>query len=304
MYPLLIKPVVKDYLWGGSKIVEEFNIQSNVSPTAEAWILSSRQENDCIILNGELKGKGLNEILKNHPEFAGDNLKKFNDFPVLVKLIDAKDNLSLQVHPSDEYAKKHENSFGKTEIWYIIDCENEAELIFGFKEKISSSEFATLIRDNKALEVCNKIKVQKGDLFFIPSGTLHAIGKGILIAEVQQNSDLTFRVYDYARVGADGLKRELHIDKALQVLNFEVANNPYSSFPIKCEYFNCDLINLKDSLKINNEKSFEFIFVVQGKGILTFKNETLELSKGNCVLIPASVKAQIFGQLQILNVNV
>ena len=219
MYILKLNPVFKDYLWGGTKLRDEYGFKSDLTKLAEGWMLSCHKDGENTIENGEFAGKTLTEVVKSNPDFLGENGKKFEYFPILIKLIDAKDDLSVQVHPDNEYAMRVENEYGKTECWYILDCDEGAELIYGFNREISSKEFKNRIADNTFLETVNKVKVKKGDLFFIEAGTLHAIGKGILLAEIQQNSNTTYRVYDYGRLGADGKPRDLHVEKAIDVTN-------------------------------------------------------------------------------------
>ncbi|MGN0552633.1 MAG: type I phosphomannose isomerase catalytic subunit, partial [Oscillospiraceae bacterium] len=210
MYPLKLKPAFKDYLWGGTKLRDVYGKDCSFDKVAESWELSCHKDGNSVIDNGEAKGMTLAEYIeKKGKAILGKNCERFENFPVLIKLIDAKDNLSVQVHPDNEYAMRVEGEYGKTEMWYIVDCDEGAELIYGFKGNVSKEEFAERIKNNTLLEITNSVPVKKGDVFFIRSGTLHAIGKGILIAEIQQNSNTTYRVYDYGRVGADGKTRPL-----------------------------------------------------------------------------------------------
>ena len=195
-YPLLLKPVIKDYLWGGRRLIDEYGFETDMKIAAEGWMLASHKDGTNIVLNGELCGQSFDQALK---AFGG----KGEHFPILIKLIDALDRLSVQVHPEDEFAYKTEGEPGKTEMWYIVDCDEGAELIYGFKGEISAEEFKERIENNTLSDVMNSVPVKKGDVFFIEAGTLHAIGKGILIAEIQQNSNTTYRVSDYGRLGAD-----------------------------------------------------------------------------------------------------
>ncbi|MCR5025201.1 MAG: class I mannose-6-phosphate isomerase, partial [Lachnospiraceae bacterium] len=227
-----LKPACKDYLWGGERLKKEYGIEYDGDPLAEAWVLSCHPDGLSVIDSGEHKGKTLSE-------YIGRNADKTLGFPVLIKLIDAKQNLSIQVHPDDEYAMSHEGQKGKTEMWYILDSAPDAFIYYGFKKEISKEEFEQRIRDNTITEVLNKVRVKKGEAYFIKAGTLHAIGAGCLIAEVQQNSNVTYRIYDYDRVGADGKRRELHIDKALDVTDRRPPE-PYKAdgdYLASCEYF-------------------------------------------------------------------
>ena len=218
LYPMKLTAPCKDYLWGGNRLREEYGKVSDADKIAESWELSCHKDGQSVIADGEFKGLTLSELIeKQGKEVLGDNCKKFDNFPILIKLIDAKDNLSVQVHPNNDYALRVEGEYGKTEMWYIVDCEEGASLYYGFSREISKEEFVERIEQKTLLEVLNKVEVQKGDVLFIEPGTIHAIGKGNLIAEIQQNSNVTYRVYDYGRKGADGKERDLHIEKALQV---------------------------------------------------------------------------------------
>lgn len=197
MYPLILKAPLKDYIWGGTKLKDEYGFKSELERVAEAWVVSCHEDGKCEVINGEMAGKTLNEVLDIWGKDAlGDICDGFDSFPILVKLIDAKDRLSVQVHPSDEYARKNEGDNGKTEMWYVVDCDEGAKLLYGFNRSITKDEFSRKISDNTLDEVLNYVNVHKGDIFFIKSGTVHAIGKGILIAEIQENSNVTYRVSD------------------------------------------------------------------------------------------------------------
>lgn len=287
---LKLKPECKDYLWGGDKLREEYNIESDLHPLAEGWMLSTHKDGASTIVNGKFSGKTLTEyIAENGKSVLGKNCEKFEDFPILIKFIDAKNNLSIQVHPSNEYALKNEGQYGKTEMWYILEAEPEAFLYYGFKENLSKDEFKKRIENNTLTESLNAVRVKKGDMFFIPAGTLHAIGKGIVIAEIQQNSNVTYRVYDYGRVGADGKPRELHIDKALDVTE---CCQPKKDFDFgghlaKCEYFTTDVVKGNVS-GMADENSFVSILVTDGEGTLSCGNENFEIKKGDSYFIDAN----------------
>ena len=208
MYPLLLKPAVKEYLWGGNTLKTRFSIESDLAITAEAWVLSTHKNGPSTVQNGEMAGKTLQQALAAWGQSTPD---------ILVKLIDARDKLSLQVHPDDAYAQAHHQSPGKTEMWYVLDAEPGASLICGFERHMTTEDFAAHIANGTADKAVAHFPVKAGDVFFIPAGTVHAIGAGILIAEVQQNSDITYRVWDWGRVGADGKGRELHVEQALAV---------------------------------------------------------------------------------------
>lgn len=311
MYPLLLKPPIKDYLWGGTKLKTDFGFETEKEIAAEAWMLSCHKDGMNIVLNGEHKGKTINEVLEIWGKAAlGKNSDSFSYFPILIKFIDAKQSLSVQVHPNDNYALEVEGEYGKTEMWYIVDCEEGAELVYGFKDDISTEEFEMRIKDNTLMDVCNSVKVQKGDVFFIEAGTLHAIGKGILIAEVQQNSNTTYRVYDFGRLGADGKPRELHIDKALEVTNCETPKIPYGKIGkeigngvtelASCDKFTARVIDLDGEMEIHSPDSFVSVIALDGNAIIEYCGDKIELVKGSSVFIPANLKTLIKGNAQLL----
>lgn len=289
MYTLKLKPALKDYLWGGTRLKTEYKMESDLEKVAEAWVLSTHKDGPSIVLNGELCGKTLTEAVEIFgADCLGENGKKFSYFPILIKLIDAKDDLSVQVHPNDEYALKVEGEYGKTEMWYIVDCEEGAALYYGFKEEISKEEFRKKIADNTITDVLNRVPVKKGDVFFIPSGTIHAIGKGILIAEIQQNSNTTYRVCDYGRLGADGKPRPLHIDKAVEVTNLTPppkTEGLTAGTLAECEYFKVRLFNSDEKKEIEvDNSSFTSLLCLEGE--VSFDGVTLV--KGDCAFIPAN----------------
>ena len=311
MYILKLNPVFKDYLWGGTKLRDEYGFKSDLSKLAEGWMLSCHKDGENTIENGEFFGKTITEVVKENPDFLGENGKKFEYFPILIKIIDAKDDLSVQVHPDNEYAMRVENEYGKTECWYILDCDEGAELIYGFNRDISSVEFKNRITDNTFLETVNKVKVKKGNLFFIEAGTLHAIGKGILLAEIQQNSNTTYRVYDYGRLGADGKPRDLHIEKAIDVTNCTPptrSTNPegelveYEDYSTQllteCDLFNVKKVSIKNIFDgIADEKSFVSVLVTNGNG----KIENIDIKKGDSLFIPANYGSfTISGNLEVI----
>lgn len=311
MYPLLLKAPIKDYIWGGTKLKTDFGFETDMDIAAEAWLLSCHKDGMNIVLNGEHKGKIINEVLEIWGKAAlGKNSESFSYFPILIKFIDAKQSLSVQVHPDDKYALEVEGEYGKTEMWYIVDCEEGAELVYGFKDEISKEEFEKRIKDNTLMEVCNSVPVKKGDVFFITAGTLHAIGAGILIAEVQQNSNSTYRVFDFGRLGADGKPRELHIDKALAVTKCETPKIPYGKIGkvvsdgvtelASCDKFTARVIELDGSMEINSPDSFVSVIVLDGNAVIEYENEKIELKKGSSVFIPAGFKATMNGNAEIL----
>lgn len=297
MYILKLQPVFKDYIWGGTKLRDEYGFKSDLEKLSEGWMLSCHKDGENTVLNGEFADMTLTEVVKSNPDFLGENGKRFEYFPILIKLIDAKNDLSVQVHPDNEYAMRVEKEYGKTECWYILDCDEGAELIYGFNREITSEEFKEKIADNTFLDTVNKVKVKKGDLFFIEAGTLHAIGKGILLAEIQQNSNTTYRVYDYGRLGADGKPRELHVEKAIDVTNCIppthstspegdlIDNEGYSNQLLtKCDLFNVEKVSVVTDYKgFADNTSFVSVLVTDGFGEI----DNLKINKGDSLFIPA-----------------
>ena len=219
---LKLQFVGKDYLWGGTRLREEYGKKIDFNPLAETWECSVHPDGPSVIANGEFKGRTLAEVLKEHPEYLGSKVTN-GELPVLIKFIDAKKALSVQVHPNDEYAWQHEHQNGKTEMWYVLDAAEGANLIYGFQHKVTPEILRKAVATGRLDRHLQKIKVHKGDVFYIPSGTVHGIGAGVLIAEIQESSNVTYRVYDYDRLDKNGKKRELHFDKAVQVMNMNIA---------------------------------------------------------------------------------
>ena len=295
MSVLKLKPACKDYLWGGHRLVDEYNVEYEGDILAEAWELSCHPDGPSMIMNGPYEGKSLRDYLEAEGmEVLGTHCRRFREFPILTKFIDAKDNLSIQVHPSNGFALQNEGQYGKTEMWYVLDAEEGAFLYYGFKQEITREEFAKRIEENTLLEVLNAVPVKKGDVLFIESGTLHAIGKGILIAEIQQNSNVTYRVYDYGRVGKDGKKRDLHIEKALAVTSRVPIIKSGSEYPhvADCDYFTVDKLNLDGRLTYRMQgtvtgESFLSILILDGEGKISCKGESVSYRKGDSFFLAA-----------------
>lgn len=304
---LKLTPSCKDYLWGGSRLRTDFGVQSDLNPLAEAWVLSCHPDGPSYLPDGTM----LADYLAAHPEAAGTDCKKFEMFPVLTKFIDAKNSISIQVHPSNEYALEHEHQYGKTEMWYVLDAAPGAQLIYGFKEKISKEAFKAAIENNTLPQVLNHVDIHKGDVFFIEAGTVHAIGKGALIAEIQQNSNVTYRVYDYDRRGADGKPRELHVAKALDVAVPEPPK--YDTQPMgqkenidggsrqllaRCPLFTVYHYAVSDTVQLAaGAESFQHILVTDGNGTIDGRL----LQKGDSFLVPAGYgNFAVSGQLEML----
>ena len=296
-----LQPVFKEIVWGGNRLKDDYGFKSDLNNIAEAWMLCARNDGDNVIVNGEYAGKSFTEFVMNNKELLGKKGAEYEEFPLLIKFIDAKADLSVQVHPDDEYARVHENSYGKTEAWYILDCDEGAELIYGFNKELTPEEFRKSIEENTFLDYVNKVKVKKGDVFFISAGTLHAIGSGILLAEVQQNCNTTYRVYDYNRM-VDGKPRELHVEKALDVTNTvpptrngdadgepEAFENATHQALCSCEFFKMETIDVKGehTILVDNE-SFVSVLILEGNGTLTDKTQTLQVNAGDSFFVPAN----------------
>ena len=309
---LKLKPVFKDYIWGGKRLEKDYGFKTGLDKTAEGWMLACHKDGMNLVDGGKYDGKPLGEIVDS---LSGKNAKKFPYFPVLIKLIDAYDNLSIQVHPDDEYARRVENEFGKTEMWYVLDATDGAELVYGFKEKISSDEFRKAIENNTLMDKLNRVKVKKGDLFFIEAGTVHAIGKGALIAEIQQNSNCTYRVYDYGRIGKDGKPRELHIDKAVDVsvceppkyeikpMGDEIQHDGFiSQLLTTCDLFTVNRYKIEKSAVLNaDESSFNHLLIIDGEGEI----EGRKAKKGDSFFVPAGYgKYTVGGKIEIIETNI
>lgn len=299
MHPLKLEPAFKDYIWGGTRLREDFGKKCDLDRIAESWELSCHKDGASVIASGEFAGKTLTEYISENKSALGTNCRRFEQFPILIKLIDAKDYLSVQVHPDSEYAQRVEGECGKTEMWYIVDCDPGAEVLYGFRRKVSREEFAERIRNNTLLEITQAVPVKKGDVFFIEAGTLHAIGKGVLTVEIQQNSNTTYRIYDYGRIGADGKPRELHIDKAMEVTKLCPAkpypvteafseNGAVKRLLSRCEYFTAYSVETEREASFEaDEASFHSILVLEGSTVLNCGKTVLELTKGDSVFVPA-----------------
>ena len=310
IYPLKFSPVYKDKIWGGSKIKTSLGKDFSPLPNCgEVWVLSGVEGNQTPIENGFLAGNELNEIVEIYMgDLVGDKIfQKFgNEFPILIKFIDANDWLSIQVHPDDKLAMKRHGSLGKTEMWYIMDAEENAELISGFGKKTDKEGYKEHLENKTLKEIMNFEKVEKGDVYYIPAGRVHALGPGILLAEIQQTSDVTYRIYDWDRIDTSGMTRELHTEEALDALDFEVKGDyktKYERKPnqtnklVESPYFITNIMQLTKPLKKDYTELDSFVIYVcpEGGFSLHFENEKLEVKKGESVLIPATtLNVEIF----------
>ncbi|MBH8602458.1 mannose-6-phosphate isomerase, class I [Thermoactinomyces sp. CICC 23799] len=293
--PLFLKPVFQERLWGGRRLQEQFHYPVPFEKTGECWAISAHPHGRCLVKNGPYQGKNLQELWENHQELFGDRKEK--TFPLLTKLIDASSDLSVQVHPDETYARVHEDEeHGKTECWYILDCEPGAEIILGHQAK-SKDELQTMIRENRWEDLLQRIPVKPGDFFYIPSGTVHALGAGILVLETQQSSDVTYRLYDYDRVDPNGQKRELHLDKALDVIRvphrpepvvpqiIQQKNAVFTTF-LKCPWFTVEKWEIDGTVRIPTIENFLLVSVIGGRGQIRINRQTASFQKGDHFILP------------------
>lgn len=315
MEPFLLKPSCKDSIWGGTKLKKRFHKEHSVDIISESWELSVHPAGLSLAASGPNRSVPLAELIKN-PAVTGNFAASFTVFPLMIKWIDSQLPLSIQVHPDNDYAMAHELDMGKTEMWYIIDCEPDSYLYYGFSKEISREEFAHRIADDTLLEVVQKVPVKKGDVFFIPSGTLHAIGPGILLAEVQQSSNVTYRIYDYGRLDTDGKPRQLHVEKAVDVTKLIPITEsspiplhlscPQDELLASCPYFAVIRQQITSPRQYNGDAgSFHALMCVEGQGVLQTVSETLTIPSGATVFVPADSSAFIIsGNLTLLDVFV
>lgn len=323
--PFLLTPAGKDYLWGGNRLKTEFNKEIDLVPLAETWECSTHPDGPSVIVTGRHAGKTLAELLKEHPEYLGKHPGTEGELPVLIKFIDAKKNLSVQVHPDDDYARKYENGqLGKTEMWYVMDAAPDAQLVYGFNHDITKEQLRQSLKDGTVEKYLQKVKIQKDDVFFIEAGTVHAIGAGALIAEIQESSNLTYRLYDYNRVGKDGKLRKLHIDKALAVANLKSSSEPRQPLRLlkykkgsatellcRCKYFQVEryLLNTESSRKLVEFQTagdtFEVFLCLDGCGVVFMEDgDSMNFFKGDCIFVPAnSLSMKFHGKAQFLHVR-
>ena len=323
--PFLLYPEGKDYLWGGTRLNDDFEKGIDLDPLAETWECSTHPDGPSIVVSGVYRGQRLNKLLKDRPDFLGTHPAVEGELPILIKFIDANKDLSVQVHPDDEYANKYENGqLGKTEMWYVLDAAKDAHLCFGLSRDMSKEKVRKSIEEGKLEQYLQKVPVKKNDVFYIEAGTIHAIGAGTLVAEIQENSNLTYRMYDYDRVDKNGNKRELHVDKALEVANLKASNSPrqpmrvlkYSrgcatEFLCRCKYFQVErmLLNTERCHEMvsfrSNELSFQVYLCIDGCGTMFYgAGGALHFFKGDCIFVPAnSVQCKFHGQAQLLKVT-
>ena len=322
--PFLLSPAGKDYLWGGTRLNDDFGKGIDMEPLAETWECSTHPDGPSIAASGKHKGKLLSQVLKEHPEYLGDRLCEKGELPILIKFIDARSDLSVQVHPDDEYARIHENgALGKTEMWYVLDAFRDASLIYGFHHDMDKETLRKSLHEGTVEKYLQRVPIHKDDVFYIQAGTVHAIGAGALIAEIQESSNLTYRLYDYNREDKSGNKRPLHIDKALEAASLKGSARPRqpmrvlkykkgcaSEFLCRCKYFQVErlLLNTERCRRMaalqTGDSSFQVLLCTNGCGVLYGTTETINFFKGDCIFLPAhSAPLKLHGKAQLLRVS-
>ena len=322
--PFLLKPAAKDYLWGGSRLNDDFGKAVPLSPLAETWECSTHPDGQSVVAE---TGEPLGILLSRCPNYLGNHSLRLTggkaELPILIKLIDAKQDLSIQVHPDDDYALEHENSRGKTEMWYVLAAKRNARLIYGFRQDMSRQQL-TRILDEKCLEsVLNHVPVHQNDVFFVEAGTVHAIGAGVLLAEIQESSNITYRIYDYDRTDRAGRKRDLHIEQALDVAKITASVSPRQPMRVlkyrngcaeellgRCKYFQVERILLNTEIHRSlaefqtDGNSFHTLLCIEGCGVLLGEHVMIPFFKGDCIFVPAeSIPLKLHGKAQLLNVS-
>ena len=322
LYPLKFKAILKDRIWGGEKLKTVFGKQGNCSLCGESWEISAVPGDISVVENGFLKNNNLAELIEIYMgDLVGDKIyDQFGlNFPLLIKFIDANDDLSIQVHPDDELAMKRHQSFGKTEMWYVMETDPGASLISGFNKAISGEEYLNHLKDKALKKILNRVPVKSGDTFFIPAGRVHAIGAGILLAEIQQTSDITYRIYDWDRVDSKGKPRELHTELAIDAIDYKFHDNVKASYVEKsneavnianCKYFTTNKIRFNKAVERDyiNLDSFVIYICCNGSFDLIYSgNEKLEVKRGQTILLPAMFKDVTLkpnGEAEILEVYI
>ncbi|NJB83262.1 type I phosphomannose isomerase catalytic subunit [Wenyingzhuangia aestuarii] len=303
-YPIKFTPILQDKIWGGQKLKTVLNKQTDLNRVGESWEISSVKDAISVVANGMYKGKSLIELIaENKTSLLGEKVyQQFgNTFPLLIKFIDATENLSIQLHPNDELAQKRHNSFGKTEMWYVVDADKGAELNVGFSKEMTPEAYQQAVAEKKVLDVCNFEKVQAGDSYFIKAGLVHAIGAGCLIAEIQQTSDITYRIYDWDRVDDQGNERELHTDLAVEALDYSECTDVKCRFEKKknqpseiatCDYFTTNYLKVNDlfTRDLLQIASFVVYICVGGSGTIIVNGIKENIQSGETILIPANAE--------------
>jgi phosphomannose isomerase type I len=320
MQPIKFNPLLVQTLWGGEKIIPFKHLNSDLTQVGESWEISGVKGNETVVSEGEFKGKKLNELVDElKGKLVGEaNYKRFgNDFPLLIKFIDARQELSIQVHPTDELAQKRGKLRGKTEMWYIMDSDENAKLRAGMKEKITPEQYKQMVEDDTITEAIAEYKVKEGDCFFLPAGRIHSIGTGCFLAEIQQTSDITYRIYDFKRKDKDGNYRELHTEEAAECIDYNVEPNYRTEYtPVKnegvalveCPYFTTAVYDLNEPMTLDYSELDSFVILIGLKGsgeITDNEGNTTTLCEGETILIPATTsEVKVTGNIKFLETYV
>jgi len=316
-YPLQFEPILKERIWGGEKLKTILNKPITSKITGESWELSTVEGDVSVVSNGELKGKSLMDLIDEKPnEILGTEVyKRFGkQFPLLFKYLDAREDLSIQVHPNDKLAKERHNSFGKTEMWYVTQADPNSRIIVGFKENSSKEEYLKHLNDKTLVSILDTVTAKPGDVFFLETGTVHAIGAGLVVAEIQQTSDITYRLYDFDRKDAQGNTRELHVDLALDAINYnkvdtqkkyETKTNT-SNVVVDCPYFTTNFLPLENKLEVSKSgTSFTVYMCIEGSFEIEYDGFKQSYKKGDTILVPAEINAFILtGNASILEIYI
>ena len=304
LYPLKFTPICKEKIWGGNKLKELLNKEYPGLPNCgESWEISGVQDEVSVVSNGFLTGNSLEELIEVYMgDLVGEKVyEKFGtEFPLLIKFIDANDNLSIQVHPNDELSMERHDAFGKTEMWYVVQADPGSTLISGFNRKIYKEGYLNYFKNGQLEEILNYEEAKAGDVFFMPAGRVHAIGKGIVVAEIQQTSDVTYRIYDFNRVDDHGNPRELHTDLAVDAIDYKYetsyrtdykSENDQSVKLVDCQYFTTNILQLADSVDrdFTDLDTFVIYICLEGKFTLSWEDQAIDVNKGDSVLVPAQI---------------
>ncbi len=323
LYPMKFVPICKDKIWGGQKLSELLNKDfSHLPNCGETWEISGVRDEVSVVANGFLKDNTIEELLEVYMgDLVGDKVyDQFGfEFPLLIKFIDANDNLSIQVHPNDELALERHDAFGKTEMWYVIQADPGAKLISGFNRAIDKEAYLDYFKKGQLEDILNFEEVKAGDVFFMPAGRVHAIGKGIVVAEIQQTSDVTYRIYDFNRVDENGKARELHTDLAVDAIDYQFEKNYRTEYKevdnvpvqlVKCQYFTTDILNLSQPLErdFSGFDTFVIYICLEGECTITWEGKGLEFKKGDTILVPAIIDifelSPVIGNVKLLEVYI
>ncbi len=316
-YPLTFEPIYKERIWGGTKLKDFLNKSFDGNQIGESWELSTVANDVSVVSNGEFAVLNLNELIEKFPtEILGAKcIEKFGlEFPLLFKFLDAKEDLSIQVHPNDELAKLRHNSFGKTEMWYVLQADENARLVVGFKNDSNQQEYLAHLENKNLIDLLNEYPVSKGDVFFLETGTIHAIGAGVVVAEIQQTSDVTYRIYDWDRVDANGNGRELHTELALDAINYHTTASKIdyteevnkSAAVVDCPYFVTNIVALQETFIWKRKKqTFTVFMCTNGQFEMIVNGEILRYRMGDTILIPACIEnLTVRGKATLLEISI